>query len=186
MEDKNIIDLYNARDERAIAETSDKYGKYCYTIAYNILFDELDSEECVSDTWLTTWNSIPPQMPSCLRLFLSKIVRNISFDRYRAKNAQKRGGGETTAALEEIDEVSLSIKTPEDEMSWRELESAFERFLRQLPERECNIFLRRYYFVDPVCEIARRYKMRESNVHMILSRIRKKLRNYLEREGYTV
>ncbi len=186
MDDRNIIELYNQRNERAIEETAHKYGGYCYKIAYNILADSLDSEECVSDTYMKTWEAIPPQQPESLRLFLSKIVRNLSLDLYRLKHRQKRGGGTFDLALEEIEQFSGGVTSVEGEIAERELARTVDSFLHSLPERECNVFIRRYYFADTAADIARRYALRESNVHKILSRTRMKLKIFLESEGYTV
>ncbi len=186
MDDSSIIALYNARDERAITETSDKYGKYCYKIAYNILTDEQDTEECLNDSWLGAWNTIPPSCPDSLKHYLTKIVRNLSFDRFRRKMRKKRIGDEMYVALEEIEEFTESTSDIDGELGMRELERALNAFLRDLPAKERNIFLRRYYFVDAIPDIAKRYSMRENNVVVTLFRTRKKLKQYLEEEGYKV
>ena len=167
MEDSAIIDLYWAREERALSETDTKYGGYCRSIAHNILKNREDSEECVSDTWLHAWNAMPPQRPSILSSFLGRITRNLSFDRCRRQNAEKRGGGSLPLALDELSE-------------------AIDRFLRTLPERECSIFLRRYWYVDSVQDIAARYALRENTAKSILFRTREKLRRYLAGEGILV
>ena len=167
MEDSAIIDLYWAREERALSETDAKYGGYCRSIAHNILKNREDSEECVSDTWLHAWNAMPPQRPSILSSFLGRITRNLSFDRCRRQNAEKRGGGLLPLALDELAE-------------------AIDRFLRTLPERECSIFLRRYWYVDSVQDIAARYALRENTAKSILFRTREKLRRYLAGEGIIV
>ena len=167
MEDSAIIDLYWAREERALSETDAKYGGYCRSIAHNILKNREDSEECVSDTWLHAWNAMPPQRPSILSSFLGRITRNLSFDRCRRQNAEKRGGGLLPLALDELSE-------------------AIDRFLRTLPERECSIFLRRYWYVDSVQDIAARYALRENTAKSILFRTREKLRRYLAGEGIIV
>ena len=186
MDDNKIIELYQARDELAIKNTSDKYGKYCYAIAFNILSDDGECEECLDDTWLCTWNSIPPVVPQCLRSFVAKITRNLSRDRFRKKNRQKRVPDSMTMALEELDSFLEGTVSAEDDTVRRELAGVIDMFLRSLPERECNIFLRRYYFVDSISEIAKRYSIKESNVYAILSRTRAKLREQLQKEGYTV
>lgn len=186
MDDRQIITLYNNRDERAITESANKYGKHCYSIAYNILSDAEDSEECLNDTWLDAWNSIPPAFPSSLKLFLSKIVRNLSLDKYKYRHREKRGGSEIELALEEIEEFVKDTSSVEDEVTERELANVISDFLHTIPERDCNIFLRRYYYVDPISAIAKRYKVSESNVFMILSRTRSKLKAHLEDRGYTV
>lgn len=104
MEDHQIVELYWQRNADAISETADKYGDYCFAIAENILHNAEDSEECVNDTWLRAWNAIPPQKPAVLRMFLAKITRNLSFDRFHARNAEKRGGGEMALVLDELGE----------------------------------------------------------------------------------
>jgi RNA polymerase sigma-70 factor (ECF subfamily) len=186
LDDEKIIGLYWTRDQRAIEETARSYGGYCYKIAYNILAEERDSEECVSDTYMKAWASIPPEQPDSLRLFLSKIVRNISLDLYRRKNRQKRGSGVLEEAIEEVEQFSLCIGGVEDEIAARELARTINRFLSSLPERDCNIFLRRYYFVDSTANIAKRYRIKEGTALKILSRTRIKLKLFLESEGYTV
>lgn len=186
MEDEAIIALYNKRDETAISETSLKYGKYCYKIAYNILSDKEDSEECLDDTWLGAWNSIPPENPNSLKLFLGAIVRNISFDKYRYKHREKRGGVGADIALEEIEDIVVSTLDVEDAVTEGEIVESINRFLSTLDSEERCIFLRRYYFVDDITDIAKRYARRRDNILVILSRTRKKLREHLESEGYTV
>ena len=160
MKDSQIVELYWNRDERAIRETSTRYGRYCYAIADNILHDPEDAEECVNDTWMRAWNAMPPQRPGRLRMFLAKITRNLSFDRFQARRAQKRGGGEMPLVLEELEECLPSRDDVEGEVQARELERAVSEFLRVLPERECSVFLRRYFFVEPVSQIGRRYGLK--------------------------
>ena len=182
MEDTEIIDLYWKRDERAIEETDRKYGKYCHTVAYNVLGDHEDSQECVNDTWLRAWKSMPPQRPLVLRAFLAKIARNLAFDRYRARGASKRGGGQMEAVLDELAECAdLSGQWNGEELyAAKELREAINRFVKDLPEREGDLFVRRYFFAEEIPAIARRYQMTENNVTVSLSRIRKKLKKYLK------
>ncbi len=186
MEDRQIVDLYWTRQERALEETDRKYGGYCRTIAYNILYSKEDSEECVNDTWLRAWNSIPPQRPGILQAFLAKITRNLSLDRYKASRAGKRGGGQLPVALEELGECLQASATLEEELELRQISQILDRFLRTLPERDCCIFLRRYWYVDGIREIALRYDMAEGSVKSSLHRTRQKLRVCLEREGVHV
>lgn len=183
MDDEHIIELYVARDERAISETEVKYGHYCGALARQILSDPLDAEEVVSDTWLKAWGAIPPMRPGVLKLFLAKIVRNLSFSRWRAQTAQKRGGGEIDLALEELKDCAGADGDPGAALELKELVAAIERFLHAVPERDRNIFLRRYFYVDSVEQIADRAGLKQSNVLMILSRVRKKLKDYLIQEG---
>ena len=186
MEDTAIIDLYWDRDERAIEETDRKYGNYCYTVADNILRSREDAEECVSDTWLRAWNSMPPQRPSILRAFLAKITRNLAFDRYRARSAAKRGNGTMEAVLDELAECADTSGNWDAVEAYeaKELGEAIGRFARELPDKEARLFVRRYFFSEATSDIARRYQMTENNVTVSLSRIRKKLRKHLTEGGF--
>ena len=186
MEDSQIIDLYWARSEQAVQETDTKYGGYCRSIAHNILKNREDSEECVSDTWLNAWNAMPPKRPSVLSAFLGKITRNLAFDRWKAAHAEKRGGGSLPLALDELDECIAAKGGVEAAFDEKELSHAIDAFLRTLPERECSIFLRRYWYVDSVQDIAARYALRENTAKSILFRTREKLRRYLAGEGIIV
>jgi len=186
MDDGTIIELFNRRDENAIKQVDIKYGKYCFSIANNILSDPQDSEECVNDTYLQAWNHIPPQKPTSLKLFLAEITRNLSLNRYKEKNRQKRGGGHMMVALDEIDEFVLGTKMIDNEIEEAELINSINRFLRSLPTKSSNIFVKRYFYFNSTKEIAAMYGLTESNVLMVLSRTRKKLKNYLEMEGYYV
>lgn len=183
MEDKAILELYFARSEEAIAETAAKYGGYCYSIAYNILSDAQDSEESVSDTWLAAWNSIPPRRPAILATFLGKITRHFAIDRWRARGAQKRGGGEITLALEELEECADSSRGPEQLLARRELAGLINRFLESLPETERNVFLCRYWYLYSVEQIAAGFRFSRSKTASMLHRTRGKLRRLLEEEG---
>ena len=186
MQDLEIIELYFARDERAIKESSDKYGRYCLGVAQSILRNLQDAEECVNDTWLQAWNAIPPARPSYLQQYLGSITRHLSLDRYRQNNARSKSSGQVAVALDEIQEVVASDVTVADQMQERELIAAIDRFLWALPERECNIFIRRYYHMDAIKDIAKRYGLSVANAKKILSRTRAKLRTFLEQEGWTV
>lgn len=186
MEDEAIIKLYFARDERAVQETDRKYGRYCFTLADAILHNEQDSEETVSDTYLKTWNAIPPKKPEVLKLFLAKITRNLAFTRWRSYNAQKRGGGEMELVLEELEGCIAAPGRVEDRLNGKELALTIRAFLDTLPEREQNIFLRRYFFVEESERIAQRYGMKRDTVLRTLSRTREKLKAYLVKEGYGV
>ncbi len=186
MDDNNIISLYRARDESAITKTAEKYGAYCFAIAQNILANPEDSEECVSDTWLKTWNLIPPEMPKCLRAFLGKITRSLAFDKYREKTSAKRGGGETESALHELSEVLSDTDDTEHTYEIKLLGEAIDRFLATLPRRERDIFLCRYYFLYPIGEIAEKQGLRENYTRNLISRTKKKLKTFLEKEGFSV
>ncbi len=186
MKDQQILALYRARDERAIAITEQQYGRYCLGIAQNILKNMQDSEECVNDTWLVAWNSIPPACPDVLKTYVGRITRNLSINRYKSKHRGKRGGSEATLALDELAEVAdpdADVRSYYDKLVFAE---ALNRFLRALPERECNVFIRRYYHVDSVESIAKRYGISTANVFKILSRTRQKLKIFLQEEGFTL
>lgn len=184
MEDHEIIQLYWDRNETAITESRDKYGPYCTAIARNILSDERDSEECVSDTWLHAWNAMPPQRPRLLRAFLGTITRNLSFGRYRARRAEKRGGGETALVLEELGECVSGAESAESEAERRELLSAINAFLSALPAQKRGIFLCRYWYADSVQDIAKRFGTTPGNISAQLHRMRKALRADLTERGY--
>ena len=183
MEDSKIVELYWAKNENAIKETDQKYGAYCFAIAENILHNKEDSEECVNDTWLKAWNTMPPQKPAKLQMFLAKITRNLSFNRFHARSAEKRGGGEIVFVLDELAECLAGESGAAGEYEARELGRCVRRFVRSLPERDGNIFVRRYFFTDSVAQIAGKYGLTENNVMVILSRTRTKLRTYLIKEG---
>lgn len=183
MEDSSIVDLYWQRDEQAITQTAAKYGAYCFAVADNILQNSEDSEECVNDTWLKAWNAMPPQRPERLRMFLAKITRNLSFNRYCARSAQKRGGGEIDLVLEELSQCLASQSDTESEYAAKELGQYIRAFVRSLPEREGNVFARRYFFTESVAAIAAKYGLTENHVMVILSRTRKKLKALLVKEG---
>lgn len=181
MEDHTIVEMYWSRDPEAIRETGKKYGSYCRAIARNILRNTRDEEECVNDTWLNAWNAMPENRPVLLAPFLGKITRNLALNRYKAARAQRRGGGELPLVLEELSECVSDDDTVRT-LEAMELEQAVNRFLYMLSERDCNVFLRRYWFSESLSEIAGRYGMRESSVKTCLYRSREKLRRYLEKE----
>lgn len=183
MDDQGIVALFFERSEQAIAETDKKYGRYCYAIAYNILSSREDSEESVSDTYLTAWNTIPPRKPNFLNAFLGKITRHISIDRWRRRDAQKRGGRETILALDELGEC-VDAHGLEGETSRRELIRVLNRFLAALSESERNVFLCRYWYMDSIQTISQISGFSQSKVTSMLHRTRGKLRKMLSEEGY--
>lgn len=184
MEDSEIVQLYWKRNEQALSATADKYGRYCTSIAKNILGNSEDAEECVNDTYLNAWNSIPPHKPGVLSAFLGKITRNLSFNRYRHNTADKRGGGETAVVLDELLDIVSDTESMEQEMEYRELVKAIDSFLAALPSQKRNIFVCRYWYFDSVSRIASRFQMTENNVSVTLNRIRVQLREYLLEGGF--
>ena len=184
MTDDKIIQLFFQRKETAIEETSKKYGSYCFKIANNILNNREDSEECLSDTWLKSWDSIPPARPVHFNLFLAKIVRNLAISKYRSNHTHKRGKGEIALVLDELEECITGQYDVETLYMAEELQNTINRFVRGLSERDGNVFIRRYFYADSIKDISNRYHISENNVRVMLSRTRSKLRIVLEKEGY--
>lgn len=184
MEDSRIVELYWERSERAISETSDKYGKYCYAIAYHILADPEDADESVNDTYLGAWNAMPPHRPSLLSTFLGKITRRISINRWNSRKADKRGKGEIPLALDELAEAVSAPGSPEEEVTAQELAQCIDRFLASLPKDEQDMFVCRYWFLTPVAEIAEKFSASPSKVKSALFRTRNKLKVHLKKEGF--
>lgn len=184
MEDRKIVELYFARNEEAIEATAKKYGKYCFSISKNILSCKEDAEECVNDTYIDAWYSIPPHKPNSLALFLGKITRRIAIDRWRKQNAQKRGGGEVTLVLDELYQCVPDFTDVEQEYEQRRLTEVINSFVRQLPSVEQKVFLCRYWYMDSVKIISKRFHFSESKVKSMLHRTREKLKIVLNEEGY--
>ena len=183
MNDLQIVEMYWNRDEQAITITTEKYGSYCYSIAYGILHNEEDSKESVNDTYLSAWNSMPPHKPNVLKTFLGKITRRISVDRWRKYNAEKRGGGEMTEVLEELSECVSGSGDPIKETEKKMLNDLIDHFISKLKPIEQRVFLCRYWYADSVKNIAKRFGFSESKVKAMLMRTRNKLREQLETEG---
>ena len=184
MEDAEIVELYWARDEDAITQTKAKYGAYLNRVAYNILSDLEDSQECVSDTLLAAWRSMPDNRPKNLRTYLGKITRQVSIDLYRRRNRMKRYASEYAISLEELGDSFTDGRTPEDELNARLLTETVNRFLRTLPDEARNTFIGRYYFFDSVKNVARYCGMSESKCKSMLYRTRQSLKVYLQKEGF--
>ncbi len=184
MRDEEIIDLYFERNELALSETEKKYKGYCFSVAENILGDRQDAEECVNSALLGVWNSVPPNRPKNLKMFVAKTARNIALNKLKAKLTQKRGGNEVFAVFEELSE--LASEDTESDFEAKELGESINRFAGELKERERNIFIRRYFFMESPGEIGERYKISPNGVSVILHRLRKKLKKHLEKEGFDV
>lgn len=185
MTDERIIELFFERSEQAIKELDNKHGKTLHRISLNILNNEQDAEECVNDTYLGTWNAIPPAKPNPLLAFVCKIVRNISLKRYEKNTAQKRNSF-YDVAIDELDECLASPTTVEDEIQEQELTKIIESFLDSLPKENRVIFLRRYWFSDSYANIAKQVGLTEKTVSVRLSRIRNEMRKYLTERGVLV
>ena len=183
MQDHEIVALYWDRNEDAIRETGVKYGGYCRKIAYNIVANDEDSEECINDTYLSAWNSMPEERPDLLAPYLAAIVRNHALTLYRKSHSQKRGAGQTALALDELLEVADSSST-EDKVDLSLLSGHINSFLADLNTTDRIVFVRRYFYVDPLSDIADALSMSESAVKSLLFRLRRKLKKSLIQEGY--
>lgn len=182
MNDLQIIEMYWKRNEQAISVTAEKYGTYCYSIAYGILHNEEDSKESVNDTYMSAWNSMPPHKPNVLKTFLGKITRRLSIDRLKRKNAEKRGG-EIAEVLDELSECISPSGDPIAEVEKKMLDKTINTFVRKLKDTEQRVFLYRYWYAKPVKEIAKLFGFSESKVKVMLMRTRNKLKEKLETEG---
>lgn len=183
MEDLKIIDLYWERSESAIEETQKKYGRYCHSIAYHILYSDSDADECVNDTYLHAWNAMPPQRPAKLQLFLGRITRNLALNRYEYNHAQKRSV-QTETILDEFWECIPNNETHiEDDVV---LKDVLNRFLASLDKQTRIIFMRRYWYLCSIKEIAEGMYLTESNVKVTLHRTRNKFKAWLEKEGIVI
>lgn len=184
MEDEAIVGLYWQRDEAAIRETRTKYGAYLGRIAWQILADREDCEESVSDTYLKAWESMPPQRPSVLATYLGRLTRQLSIDIFRRKNRQKRGGSQYALSLTELEDCLSGGDATGEEVELHLLGESIGRYLRGLPQEARTVFLGRYWFLDPLREIAVCHGMTESKVKSLLYRTRQGLRAHLEKEGF--
>lgn len=186
MEDSRIVALYWQRSEQALAETADKYGSYCRTVARRILPGAEDAEECVNDAYLAAWNSIPPHQPESLGGYLGKLTRRIALKKYRDLHAQKRSGDTLTVALEELAECIGGSEAPEEALAGTALLEALTGFVQHLPVVQRRVFLRRYWYLDSIADIASDFGFTQSKVKSMLSRIREKLRHELCKEGFNL
>lgn len=186
LDDDKIVDLFWQRSESAICEIEKKYARYIKNIAYRILGNHQDTEECENDVYLKAWNSIPPTRPSILSAFLAKITRNLALDRYDKLKAKKRGAGQVDVVLEELSYCISDTDSVSDLADGFALSKAISEFLHTLPEQTCNVFVRRYWYMSTNREIASLYHISETNVGSILHRTRILLKDYLEKEGFTI
>ena len=184
MEDKKIIGLFVNRDEEAIFAFKENFEAYCRKIALNILRNEEDAEECFNDTCFTLWNLIPPNSPENLKAFAGRITHNIALNLFRKRFTQKRGGGEAEIALSEFDECIPGTETVEETIEAKEITKIIEKFLYSNSPEKRGIFIRRYWYMFSVSEIAESYGFSEGKIKSILFRMRKELKKELEREGF--
>jgi RNA polymerase sigma-70 factor (ECF subfamily) len=185
MSDEQIVELYWQRDEQAIKETDIKYKSFLLSVAYNIVGDTRDSEECLNDTYIGAWNAMPPARPTLLQAFLATIMRRTAIDRYKARKRQKRVASELTVSLFEVEEF-IADDDGYPEVNAKELGRVISDFVRALPDRRMYIFMSRYYFARPIKEIARLLKCSESTVNKEIAAIKRDLKEKLEKEGYSI
>lgn len=184
--DQQIIQMLLERDDRAIQAMIDEYGNYCGVIANNILCNHEDSDECVNDTYLKAWNSIPPMVPDSLRAYLGKITRNLALNLYQKNHAKKRGNGNLEAIFEELEAIVEGKNNISDELDYKELMKHINMYLKDLPKEKRQIFVRRYWYADSITDIALNFGISKNKVSVTLSRVVKQLKLYLEERGYAI
>lgn len=185
MEDNQIIELYWNRLENAITETDKKYGNYCNSIAFNILQDREDTKECVNDTYLKTWNAIPPQKPNVLKLFLGKITRNLAINKYEKLRTKKRNTN-MEMALEELEECISGNEKTENVTEYNELIKYLNEFIESLSIQKRTMFIDRYWYLYSIKKISSKNKITENNTKVTLHRIRNDLRDFLTERGVEI
>lgn len=183
MDDEKIIDLYFQRSEQAITQTASKYSAYCGTIAYNILQNSQDAEETTNDTYLKAWNTMPPQRPNCLPAFLGRITRNLAINKYNQRRAKKRGENQIALALSELEECIPSHSALEEESEAGLITRAVNAFLAELPQEKRSLFVKRYWYLMSLEDMAKQHSMSLSKVKSLMLRLRKALKQKLEEEG---
>lgn len=183
MDDEKIVELYWNRDETAIAETKNKYGNYCFSISRSILHNQQDCEETLDDTWLATWNAIPPHHPTNLSTFIGKICRRLSLNKWRSLSAEKRGGGEVPVSLDELEECIPDERSLRETLEEKMIAESIDEFLETLKETERKVFVCRYWYFDSIEDISARFHFTQSKTKMMLKRTRDKLKNHLIKEG---
>ena len=186
MEDLQIIKLFFDRSEEALMQVQSKYGAYCMSIADNVLSDRQDAQECLNDCLMRAWGTIPPQRPSNLKAYLGKIIRNLALDRLERRSAEKRGGGEVPAVLDELSEVVSGGTQPDQALIDKELTGAINEFLGQLDPVRRKVFVRRYWYMDSAADIAKMYGLNHASVRTMLARLRKELAEHLKKEGLDI
>ena len=186
LSDEQIIDLYFARDERAISETDKKYCQYLHTVAYNILANDQDAEECLQDTYLRVWNAVPPERPRIFHAFLAKITRNLSLGRFKAARRQKRYASEASVSLEELGDCVSDRGEFLQQLESAAIAYVINRYLGSIPDRRMYVFVSRYFYMLTIPQIAKRLSCSQSLVKKELTIIRSELRQELEKEGIDV
>ena len=184
MNDKKIVQMLFDRNPDALERLSEKYNSYCNTIAKNILGNSEDADECINDAYHSVWNSIPPNKPENLAAYIGKIVRNLSFDKYKHLTAEKRGGGTINLFLDELADIVSGNESIEQEIDRKELAVDINAFLNSISKEKRSIFVYRYMYAYPVKEIAKLFGKSEGNISVLLNRTRKGLKEYLTERGY--
>ncbi len=182
-EDSELLDMFVRRSENVLSLTAEKYSRYCHSIAFGILGSHEDSEECVNDTLMNAWNSIPPHMPQKLSCFLGKITRNLALNIYDKKHTAKRGGGQTACALDELAECADMNSEIETEEERKQIREVINKFLREQSDVRRNIFIQRYWYLMSIKEVAFQQEMKGSQVKSVLYQMRAELKKRLEKEG---
>ena len=182
--DETLIKMFWERDESAPAAAAEAYGSYCYAVAMGILGSPPDAEECVNDTWLRVWEAIPPAKPERMRPYLAKITRRLALDRLDHLNAAKRGKGEAELVLSELSDSFPGPMDAAEEAELHELGACISRFLRTIPEKHANVFIRRCFYMEPVKAISKRFGITPGYSALILARTRKKLKDHLIKEEF--
>ena len=184
MQDNELLKMYFDRNEQAISETAEQYGRYCMYIADNILQNRQDSEECVNDAYVTLWNTIPPQKPQSLKAYLAKVLRNAALSMVRKHNAKQRGSGAVDEIIDELREAETD--TPESITDAKMMSELINGFVKGLEKQQRIIFVKRYWYLCPSKQIAKECDLSVGNVNMTLHRLRQQLKNYLEQEGFKI
>lgn len=186
MDDRHIVELFLERSEEAILQTDIKYGRYCHRVAFNVLGNNEDSEECVNDAYMRVWNSIPPNEPDSLSAYVGKVTRNIALDKLRQKNSDKRGNGEVPVLLDELAECLSGADEYERRMDSEEIVNALNSFLEGLSATERGVFMRRYWMAEPIADVAERYDISVSKTTTMLFRLRGRLKKHFMKEGISL
>ena len=183
MTDKQMIEMLFGRDESVLSDIEKKYGDQCRSVALRILKNQSDADECLNDIWFAVWKRIPPERPKNLCAYLCGITRNLAVEKLRASTAEKRGGGETPLIVEELGECLAGSQSAEDEAVSNELKNALDRFYKTLSNKERNIFFSRYFYFHSLPDIADAFHTTDNYVKTVLTRTRKKLKKFLDKEG---
>lgn len=186
MEDYEIVQLYFARSEKAIEATAKKYEKYCYKIAYNILYNNEDSQECVNDTYLRLWKAIPPEKPSKLSVYIGKITRNLALNMYEKLHRQKRGGNQTNVVFDELENIISDRNNPEQNLETEFVTTCINNYLKNIPKINRMVFVGRYWYMESIEEISKHLGISQSKTKSILFRTRKGLKTHLQKEGILI